>query len=98
MTYKKMENYVALQDHFLIEPTEDKLKSASGLVTTQLHDSVIDRPEYGIVMAIGPKVTMNLEIGDKVWWCYTRGIDLLLNGEKYTAMTSDSILIREIKK
>ncbi len=97
MTYKKMENYVALQDHFLIEPTEDKLKSASGLVTTQLHKSVIDKPSFGIVKGIGEKVTCDVEVGDFVYWPYTAGIYVELDGIEHVVLAEKNILLKKKK-
>lgn len=79
----------------LIKPGELKSEevSESGLVISIRKESVIDRPSFGEVVAVGNEA--EYKIGDKLFWPQTDGIDFEFDDGNYVLIRNESIIGRE---
>ena len=86
-----------LFDNVLIRPMDAQSKTASGII---LPDSVKEKPQIGIVMAIGTgkidkdgkKQQMAVKIGDKVMYKKWGGTEVKNENEEWTLVSQDDIL------
>ncbi|MBI2028074.1 MAG: co-chaperone GroES [Candidatus Levybacteria bacterium] len=91
MTYKP------LFDNVLIKPLEAEEKTKSGII---LPDSVKEKPQIGLVMAVGAgKVSSNGKLnpvvvkpGQNVMYKKWGGNEVKVNGEEWTIVSQDDIL------
>jgi chaperonin GroES len=98
-------NIKPLFDNVLIKPLEAEAKTASGII---LPDSVKEKPQIGVVMAIGPvhktkegprhlkadgKYTpVSVEVGQKVIYKKWGGSEIKVDTEEWTLVGQDDIL------
>lgn len=93
---KKM-TYKPLFDNVLIKPLEAEEKTKSGII---LPDSVKEKPQIGLVMAVGAgKVSSNGKLnpvvvkpGQNVMYKKWGGNEVKVNGEEWTIVSQDDIL------
>lgn len=86
-----------LFDNVLIRPLEAEAKTASGII---LPDSVKEKPQIGIVMAVGPgkvtpkgdKVPMAVSKNQKVMYKKWGGQEVKVEGEEWTIVGQEDIL------
>lgn len=85
-----------LFDNVLIKPLEAEEKTSSGII---LPDTAKEKPQIGIVMAIGPgrkkdgkKTVMVVKVGDKVMYKKWGGNEVKVNNEEWTLIGQDDIL------
>ena len=86
-----MDQFTPLHKDIIVKveiPLEPKTESGIFLVEQK---SVLKRPTEGIVVAKSDKVT-EIEIGDKVFWNITSGIDLDFNGEKHVLLQKKAVM------
>lgn len=65
--------------------------SASGLIVAIRKESVIERPTYGEVLAVG-KDCLNANIGQVVFWDLQSGLDLEFEDEKLLLIRDKTII------
>ncbi len=90
-------NIVPLFDNVLIKPLEMEEKLPSGIV---LPDSAKEKPQIGLVMAVGPGTTddkgnpvkMVVKVGQKVMYKKWGGNEVKVNGEEWTMVEQKEIL------
>lgn len=93
----KKSNIQPLFDNVLIKPLEAEEKTASGIV---LPDSAKEKPQVGLVMAVGPGATsddgktlpMVIKPGQKVMYKKWGGNEVKVNGEEWTLVEQKDIL------
>jgi chaperonin GroES len=91
-------NIEPLFDNVLIRPVEAETKTASGII---LPDSAKEKPQVGVVMAIGQGVmddgeiiknSMIVKVGQKVMYKKWGGTEVKVNGEEWTIVEQKDIL------
>ncbi len=90
-------NYKPLFDNVLIKPLEGEEKLPSGII---LPDSAKEKPQIGLVMAVGPggtddkgnPVKMVVKVGDKVMYKKWGGNEVKISGEEWTIVEQKDIL------
>lgn len=77
----------------LVRPIQLKKEevSASGIITEIRKESVIERPTYGEVLAIGSEC-INAKIGETVFWDMTSGLDLQFEDEQLILIRDNTII------
>jgi chaperonin GroES len=87
-----------LADRVIVEPLEDELKTASGLL---LPETAKDKPQEGLVVAAGPgrwdekgekRVEMQVSVDDKVIFARYSGTEIKLEDKKYLILSEKDIL------
>ena len=86
-----------LFDNILIRPLEAESKTASGII---LPDSAKEKPQIGIVMAVGPGVTNDdgklvpvvVKTGQKVMYKKWGGTEVKVENEEWTIVEQKDIL------
>ncbi len=97
MANNKNLTYKPLFDNVFIKPLEAESKTKSGII---LPDSVKEKPQIGLVMAVGPgKITsdgklnpMVVKKGQKVMYKKWGGNEVKVNGEEWTMVSQEDIL------
>jgi len=89
-------NIKPLFDNVLIKPLEAEAKTASGII---LPDSAKEKPQMGMVMAIGEgkvvkgeKHPVVVKVGQKVMYKKWGGSEVKVNGEEWTMVSQEDIL------
>lgn len=90
-------NYKPLFDNVLIKPISTEETLPSGLV---LPDSAKEKPQVGLIMAVGPGSTddkgnpikMVVSVGDKVMYKKWGGNEVKVNGEEWMIVEQKDIL------
>lgn len=92
-----MTKITPLFDNVLVKPLEAETKLPSGIV---LPDSAKEKPQVGEIMAVGSgttdekgnKVTMVVNVGDKVMYKKWGGNEVKVNGEEWMIVEQKDIL------
>jgi chaperonin GroES len=89
-------NIKPLFDNVLIKPLEAEAKTASGII---LPDSVKEKPQMGLVMAIGDgkivkgeKYPVIVKVGQKVMYKKWGGSEVKVDSEEWTIVGQEDIL------
>lgn len=89
-------NIKPLFDNVLIKPLEAEDKTASGII---LPDSAKEKPQMGLVMAIGDgkvekgeKHPVVVKVGQKVMYKKWGGSEVKVDGEEWTMVGQEDIL------
>lgn len=98
-------NIQPLFDNVLVRPLEAETKTASGII---LPDSAKEKPQIGIVMAVGPVYKMDggvrhlksdgkytpvaVKVTDKVMYKKWGGTEIKVENEEWTMVSQDDIL------
>jgi chaperonin GroES len=90
-------NIQPLFDHVLIQPAKGEDRLPSGIV---LPDSAKDKPQMGVVKAVGPgsvdekgnPVKMVVKVGQKVMYKKWGGNEVKVNGEEWMIVEQKDIL------
>ena len=92
----KQLNIKPLFDNVLIKPLEAEAKTASGII---LPDSAKEKPQMGMVMAIGDgkvvkgeKHPVVVKVGQKVMYKKWGGSEVKVNGEEWTMVSQEDVL------
>lgn len=89
--------YIPLFDNVLIKPLDAEEKLPSGII---LPDSAKEKPQIGLVMAVGPGATddkgnpvkMVVKVGDKVMYKKWGGNEVKIDGVEWTIVEQKDIL------
>jgi len=89
-------NIKPLFDNVLVKPLEAEAKTASGII---LPDSVKEKPQIGLIMAIGEgkvvkgeKRPMAVKVGQKVMYKKWGGSEVKVGMEEWTIVSQEDIL------
>jgi len=94
---KKAINIQPLFDNVLIRPLDAQTKTASGII---LPDSAKEKPQVGVVMAVGTGKTgpkgekhpVVVKVGQKVMYKKWGGNEIKVDMEEWTLVSQDDIL------
>lgn len=75
----------------VIKPLEQESKTASGLY---IPETAKEKPQSGLVMAIGDDEDIKLKVDDRVLFAKYTGTEFKLDGEDYLLMECNDILAR----
>ncbi|MBO6060847.1 MAG: co-chaperone GroES [Clostridia bacterium] len=85
-----------LSDRVVIKSLEAEETTASGFILT---GNAKEKPQMAEVVAVGPggvvdgkEVTMNVAVGDKVFYSKYAGTEIKLEGEEYIIVRQNDIL------
>ena len=81
-----------LADRVVIEPQEAQARTAAGLY---IPDTAKEKPQQGIVVAIGPGKTdepMEVKVGDTVLYGKYSGVEISVEDRKYLIVKQSDIL------
>jgi chaperonin GroES len=87
-------NVVPLGARVLIKPLEQENRTASGII---LPETAKEKPQTGLVVAIGDDESIKVKAGDKVLFPKYTGTEVKLNGVDYLLMDSNDILARLVE-
>jgi chaperonin GroES len=90
---------VPLTDHIILKAVEQEEMTASGLV---IPDSAKERPQHGIVLAVGPgktndqgvKETLEVNEGDRILYQKYTGQEVTVDQEDYIVIRFQDVLAR----
>jgi chaperonin GroES len=75
----------------LIQPLEQESKTASGLL---LPETAKEKPQTGLVVAIGDDEEIKLKVNDKVLFAKYSGAEFKMNGTEYLLLEANDVLAR----
>lgn len=75
----------------LIKPLEDESKTASGLL---LPETAKEKPQTGLIVAIGDDEDIKLSVNDKVLFAKYTGTEFKMDGTEYLLLESSDVLAR----
>jgi chaperonin GroES len=86
-----------LHDRIVVKRLEEKEAMQGGLY---IPDSAKEKPQEGQVMAVGngkktedgKVLTLDVKVGDRIWFGKYSGSDIKLEGEEYLIMREDEVL------
>lgn len=84
-------NLQPLGTRVLIEPLEQENKTASGLL---LPETAKEKPQTGLVVAVGDDEEMKLKVNDKVLFAKYSGTEFKLDGKEYLLLESADVLAK----
>lgn len=77
----------------LIQPLEQESKTSSGLL---LPETAKEKPQTGVVVAVGDDEEIKLKVNDKVLFAKYTGTEVKLDGQEYLLMECSDVLARLI--
>lgn len=75
----------------LIQPLEQESKTSTGLY---LPETAKEKPQTGIVVAVGDDEDIKLKVDDKILFAKYTGTEFKLNGVDYLLMECSDVLAR----
>lgn len=75
----------------LIQPLEQESKTSSGLF---LPETAKEKPQTGLVVAIGDDEDIKLKVNDKVLFAKYTGTEFKLDGQEYLLMECSDVLAK----
>ena len=75
----------------VVKPLEQESKTASGLY---IPETAKEKPQSGLVMAIGDSEDVKLKLGDKVLFAKYTGTEFKLDNQEYILMEYNDVLAR----
>lgn len=75
----------------LIKPLDQESKTASGLY---IPETAKEKPQTGIVIAVGDSEDVCLEVNDKVLFPKYTGTEFKIDGEEYLLMECNDVLAK----
>ncbi len=91
MTKKAAIRIEPLGARVLIQPLEGESRTPSGII---LPESAKDKPQTGLVIAIGDDESIKVKVDDKVLYAKYTGAEIKLDGIEYLLMDQNDILAR----
>lgn len=80
-----------LGSRVLVQPIEEESRTAGGIF---LPDTAKEKPQLGLVVAIGDDEEIQVKAGDKVIYPKYTGTEFRYNGVEYLIMESNDILAK----
>lgn len=87
-------NLQPLGTRVLIKPVEQENRTASGLF---LPETAKEKPQIGLVVAVGDDEGIKVNVGDKVLFAKYTGTELKHQGVDYLVIESNDILLRFVE-
>lgn len=87
-------NLQPLGNRVLIKPLEQENRTASGLL---LPETAKEKPQTGLIVAIGDDEEIKVKVGDKVLFAKYTGTEIKHQGVDYLVMEANDILLRLIE-
>jgi len=78
-----------LGDRVVIEPIEQQEMTASGIV---LPDTAKEKPQQGLVLAVGPDVEGEIKVDNKVLYAKYAGTEIKIDDKEVLILREDDIL------
>ncbi len=75
----------------LIQPLDQESKTASGLL---LPETAKEKPQTGLVVAIGEDEEIKLKVNDKVLFAKYSGAEFKIDGTEYLLLESSDVLAK----
>ena len=75
----------------LIKPIEQENKTSSGLL---LPETAKEKPQTGLVVAVGDDEDIKLKVNDKVLFAKYTGTDFKMDGTDYLLLESSDVLAK----
>jgi len=75
----------------LIQPLDQESKTASGLL---LPETAKEKPQTGLIVAIGDDEDVKLKVNDKVLFAKYSGTEFKLDGSDYLLLESSDVLAK----
>jgi chaperonin GroES len=75
----------------LIQPLDQEGKTASGLL---LPETAKEKPQTGLVVAVGDDEEIKLKVNDKVLFAKYSGTEFKLDGSEYLLLESSDVLAK----
>ena len=96
MIKENVKNYkvIPIGKRVLVKPVEKVEQTNSGII---LPDSQVQQKPQGTIVARGPEVDKELQIGDFVQWIINMSVDdkeFIHNGERHILLTQDAIVCK----
>ena len=83
------EKFRPLADRILVEIiSEDEKKSSTGII---IPTTAAERPNTGIVLALGPDCSKDVSVGNTVWFSQYDGDDFAIDGVKVKVFKESEI-------
>jgi len=80
-----------LGSRVLVQPIEEESRTAGGIF---LPDTAKEKPQLGLVVAVGDEEEIKVKAGDKVIFPKYTGTEFRYNGVEYLIMESSDILAK----
>lgn len=77
----------------LVRPLEQETKTSSGLL---LPETAREKPQTGLVVAVGEDEEISLKVNDKVLFAKYSGTDFKLDGTEYLLLEANDVLAKFI--
>ncbi len=90
MANKKI-NLQPMGTRVLIQPLDQESKTASGLL---LPETAKEKPQTGLVVAVGDDEEIKLKVNDKVLFAKYSGTEFKMDGTEYLLLESSDVLAR----
>ncbi len=84
-------NIQPMGSRLLIKPIEQESKTSSGLL---LPETAKEKPQTGLVVAIGDDEEIRLKVNDKVLFAKYTGTDFKMDGTEYLLLESSDVLAK----
>jgi chaperonin GroES len=88
----KKVNFIPQGDRVLVEAAEAESKTSGGII---IPDSAKEKPQKGIVVAVGPgkkkDEPVTLKVGDKVLYKKYGSDEIVIDGKEYLIMGQDTV-------
>lgn len=78
-----------LGDRVVIEPIEQEEITASGIV---LPDTAKEKPQQGLVLAVGPDVEGEIAVDNRVLYAKYAGTEIKVDGKDVLILREDDVL------
>ncbi|BAJ62308.1 co-chaperone GroES [Anaerolinea thermophila] len=80
-----------LGSRVVIKPLEQESKTPSGLY---IPETAKEKPQYGVVVAVGDSEDIKLKVNDKVLFAKYSGTEFKLDGQEYLLMECSDVLAK----
>lgn len=84
------QNITPIGDNILVKITKEPKKTTTGIVLPEIADH--DRPQKGIIIAVGDDKKIKVKINQKVLFAKYSGTEIKINEEDYLILKSEDIL------
>jgi chaperonin GroES len=84
-------NIQPLGTRVLIKPIEQESKTASGLL---LPETAKEKPQTGLVVAVGDDEEIKLKVNDKVLFAKYTGTEFKMDGTEYLLLEANDVMAR----
>lgn len=84
-----------LGSRVLVKPLDQESRTASGLL---LPDTAREKPQTGLVVAVGDDPDLKVKVDDKVLFAKYTGTEVKLDGVTYLVMESNDLLARLVEQ